>query len=81
MPRLVRGRQPPRAAAGQRGTRALYCSTQRKEGWKKALVILLSFFCVQSVSARSRSCDQGWQNAYKSGLPSAAIFFILYIYY
>ena len=24
MPRLVRGRQPPRAAAGQRGTRAHY---------------------------------------------------------
>ena len=31
------------------------------------------------VIARSRICDQGWQNAYKSGLPSAAIF-LFYIY-
>ena len=46
----MRGRQPPRAAAGQRGTRAQYVQDYKKER-RKTLVILLLCTIVQSVRA------------------------------
>ena len=33
-----------------------------------------------TVSARGGNCDQGWQNAYNSGLPFGGFFLILYMY-
>ena len=41
--------------------------------WEKKAIVM-------HYSARGGSCDQACQNGYKSGLPSAAISFISYIY-
>ena len=71
LPRLVRGHQPPRRAANKIGTsRALvklYVEgvKERETGYYKETNI---------GNARGGSYDQGYQNGYKSGLPSAAGF-------
>ena len=53
--------------------RALYLRTicRRKEERKATYVLMYS--------ARGDSYDQGWQNAYKTGLPSVAFFMTLYM--
>ena len=69
--------RPPAAAAWRRqdwNSRALVqlCTIVQKENARgtKTFVCMI----VQSVSARGGSCDQGWQNAYNSGLPFGAFF-------
>ena len=76
MPRVVGGCQPPRAAAGQRGTRAHYIVMQST---REKIERQPSFLCILYYSARGGSCDQGWQNAYFSGLLSVAFFLTLYM--
>ena len=76
MPRLVRGHQPPRAAAGQRGTCAQY---QYNYAPVEGTEVLVMYFYVLNYSARGGGSDQGCQNGYKSGLPSVAFFLTLYM--
>ena len=72
-PRLGRGHQPPRRAANWIATSAHYayisCGTASRHSIEKR--DLLFYY-----DALMGTSDQGCQNAYKSGLPSAAIIFI-----
>ena len=72
MPRLVRDHQPPRAAAAQfalmRTRRSLHVD------WSGRRKLSPCFLCYTIARAGCRNC-------YKSGWPSAAIIFIMYIIY
>ena len=57
----------------------LYVVTSTIEGRKESSPFFHLFYLLY-YSARGGIFHQGCQNAYNSGLPSAAIFFILYIY-
>ena len=70
MPRLVRGCQPRRAVASQRGTRAQYSY----ERWEKLVILLLCTI----VRVQSVQCAR-WQNAYNSGLQFGAFFYFIYV--
>ena len=73
--RLVRGHQPPRRGGDEIGTRPHCRLYRRKEDRRQKFFSFSSLTTVQSVSARGGSCDQGWQNAYNSGLPFCRHFF------
>ena len=75
-PRLVCGRQPPRAAAARFALARIRLRSHVDWRQKEALVMLS---CELFYSALDKGSDQGYQNAYHSGLPSAAGF-LLYIH-
>ena len=75
-PRLVCGRQPPRAAAARFALARTRLSSHVDWRQKEALVLLSLLYLY---SARGGSCEYGCKNGYKSGLPSAAGFFTLHM--